>query len=180
MLLRAALAGIGVPPTDFFDASPEMMKFVQIAGALLVFLVSLDAFAQTQPNHRKEALAKGKTIFIYTQTDFIKQAEVEQALLEQPEFDQWELEVVDRPEMADLILEVKRVPLTTNFPFRVVDSVSKRIVVAGQVSSLFGSASQRIARQVMKQMKPFRNGGQNTAKAPANQANPQVPEPRDN
>jgi hypothetical protein len=157
-----------------------MMKFVHFASAILVFLVSFDAFAQTQPNHRKEALAKARTIFICTQTDFIKQAEVEQALLEQPEFDQWELEVVDRPEMADLILEVKRVPLTTNFPFRVVDAVSKRIVVAGQVSSLFGSASQRIARQFLKQMKPFRNGGQDAGKAPASPAKPPVPEQRDN
>lgn len=132
-----------------------MTKIVWLGIALFFIFANFEAKAQ-QPDHEKESLSKAQTIYIDCQSQFVKQAEVESALREQPEFRKWKLEIVTRPQLADLVVEIHRTPFTTNFPFRVVDTVANRVVMAGEVSSLFGTVSGRVARSMMKQMKKYR------------------------
>lgn len=132
-----------------------MTKIVWIGIALFFIFANFESKAQ-QPDHEKESLSKAQTIFVDCQSQFVKQAEVENALREQPEFRKWKLEIVTRPQLADLVVEIHRTPFTTNFPFRVLDTIGNRVVMSGEVSSLFGTVSGRVARSMMKQMKKFR------------------------
>ncbi len=149
-----------------------MTKIVWLSVALFFIFANFQAKAQ-QPDHEKESLSKAQTIFVDCQSQFVKQAEVENALREQPEFRKWKLEIVTRPQLADLVVEIHRIPFTTNFPFRVLDTVGNRVVMSGEVSSLFGTVSGRVARSMMKQMKKYRPGSSSEAK-------PAEPERRDN
>jgi hypothetical protein len=149
-----------------------MTKIVWLSVALFFIIANFQAKAQ-QPDHERESLSKAQTIFVDCQSQFVKQAEVENALREQPEFKKWKLEIVTRPQLADLVVEVHRTPFTTNFPFRVLDTVANRVVMSGEVSSLFGTVSGRLARSMMKQMKKYRPDSPSDAK-------PAEPERRDN
>lgn len=132
-----------------------MTKILWLGIALFFIVSNFEARAQ-QPDHEKESLSKAQTVYVDCRSQFVKQAEVENALREQPEFRKWKLEIVTRPQLADLVVEINRTPFTTNFPFRVVDTVGNRVVMSGEVSSLFGTVSGRVARSMMKQMKKYR------------------------
>lgn len=141
-----------------------MTKIVWLSVALFFIVSNVQVRGQQAVDHEKEALLQSKTIFVESRSEFVKNAEVENALRSQPEFKQWKLEIVSRRELADLVVEIHRTPFTTNFPFRVIDSVSLRVVMSGEVSSLFGTVSGRVARSMMKQMRKYRPVGDTAAK----------------
>src|SRR5258705_2453554 len=111
-------------------------------SVLLLFAAAASIFAHTQAAtaERKMALATIKTIYVSSHTHYVKQAELEKALLKHKEFDEWGLELTREEHKADVVLEVNRAAFQNNFPFSVIDRRTKVVLAAGEVNSLGGTA----------------------------------------
>jgi len=102
---------------------------------------------------RKTTLANAKVIYIDSRTHFVKQAELEKALLKHKEFDEWGLELTRDLRSADVIVEVKRAAFQNNFPYSVVDRRTKVVLAAGEVNSIGGTAYGKIASQLIEKIR---------------------------
>src|SRR5215469_7585247 len=100
-----------------------------------------------------ELLARGKTIFVITDSFFVKKEQLERGLINRKELEDWGLHVVQSPENADLILKVRRAPFQNNFPFTISDRVSGIVVMGGTVNSLFGTVPDKIAARLAEKLK---------------------------
>jgi len=65
-----------------------------------------------------ELLARSRSIYVTSDTVFVKREDMEKYLLRQKELEEFRLHVVKSKQDADLILQIKRVPFTNNFPIR--------------------------------------------------------------
>ncbi|HKD13459.1 MAG TPA: hypothetical protein VKE71_02845 [Candidatus Angelobacter sp.] len=104
-----------------------------------------------------DLLARGKTIFVITDSFFVKKEQLERGLINRKELGDWGLHVVESPQTADLILKVRRAPFQNNFPFTITDRVSGIVVMGGTVNSLFGTVPGKIAARLadkLKEIKP--------------------------
>jgi hypothetical protein len=101
----------------------------------------------------EDLLAKGKTIFVVSNTYFVKKEQMERGLLNRKELQAWGFRLVENKDRADLILQVERAPFQNNFPFTITDRVSNVVVVAGEVNSLFGNVPDKISAQVVEKLK---------------------------
>jgi hypothetical protein len=123
---------------------------------------ALGAIAATGLNQRvapatvlsnNELLARGKTIFVITDSFFVKKEQLERGLINRKELGDWGIHVVQSPENADLVLKVRRAPFQNNFPFTITDRVSGIVVMGGTVNSLFGTVPGKIAARLAEKLK---------------------------
>ena len=77
-------------------------------------------------------------------------------LLKKSDFSQLGLAITNDRNAADLVIEVDRLAFSTHFPYVVVDQKNNTIVASGEVNSLFGTASAKIANAFTKQLKAAR------------------------
>src|SRR5215472_6536681 len=100
-----------------------------------------------------ELLARGKTIYVISDSFFVKKEQMEKGLINRKELGEWGLHVVDSAQNADLILKVRRAPFQNNFPFTLTDRVSGIVVMGGTVNSLFGTVPGKIAGRIADKLK---------------------------
>lgn len=103
-----------------------------------------------------DLLARGKTIFVITDSFFVKKEELEKGLINRKELTDWGLHVVESQQTADLILKVRRAPFQNNFPFTITDRVSGIVVMGGTVNSLFGTVPGKIAARLADKLKEIK------------------------
>jgi hypothetical protein len=104
----------------------------------------------------------------------MKRENLESSLLGRAEFKAWDMQVTGRPELADLLIRVRRVPFTNHFTYAVTDRATDTIVMAGKVDSLAGTVYGLIADEIVHKMKVFR--GDPPAEKPSQSA-PATPTP---
>ena len=92
-----------------------------------------------------QLLAQAKTIFVKTNSYFVKKEQLERGLIQRKELNELGLHVIEDESQADLVLTVQRAPFQNNFPFTFVDRVSGIVVMGGTVNSFFGTVSGKIA-----------------------------------
>lgn len=100
-----------------------------------------------------QLLAQAKTIFVKSNSFFVKKEQLERGLLQRKELNDLGLHVVDEETQADLILTVRRAPFQNNFPFTFTDRVSGIVVMGGTVNSLFGTVPGKIAGRLADRLK---------------------------
>jgi len=103
-----------------------------------------------------DLLGRGKTIFVITDSFFVKKEELEKGLINRKELTDWGLHVVESPQTADLILKVRRAPFQNNFPFTITDRVSGIVVMGGTVNSLFGTVPGKISARLAEKLKEIK------------------------
>lgn len=91
-----------------------------------------------------------------SRSGFFNPDELADKLMRKPEFSQMGLSVTKDRSAADLVIEVDRIPFSTRFPYVIVDPGNRTVVGSGQVTSLFGTATGKIATEFMKQLKAAR------------------------
>ena len=104
----------------------------------------------------KELVSRAKSIYVDSETFYMKRENLESSLLGRAEFKAWDLQVTERRDLADLLITVKRVPFTNHFTYRVVDRLTDTVVMAGKVDSLAGTVYGLIADEIVHKMKVFR------------------------
>ncbi len=128
---------------------------------ILLFLMALSAtFALAQNNARlpgnKELIAKAKSLYVDSDTFYMKREQLQSSLLGRDEFKAWDLQIIERKDLADLIVNVKRVPFSNHFIYTVTDRETTTVVMAGKVDSLAGTVYGLIADEIVHKMKDFR------------------------
>jgi hypothetical protein len=132
---------------------------------LFAFLVAIGALAllelaSAQQERRlptnKELVAKAHSVYVETDTFYMKREALESSLLGKPEFKAWEMQVTGKREFADLVVHVKRIPFSNHFLYTVTDTDTGTIVMAGKVDSLAGTVYGQIAGEICDKMKVLR------------------------
>jgi hypothetical protein len=104
----------------------------------------------------KELVSQARTVYVESQTFYMKRENLVSSLLGRSEFKAWDLRITGRREFSDLIVAVKRVPFTNHFTYTVTDRRSDTIVMAGKVDSLAGTVYGLIADEIVHKMKVLR------------------------
>ena len=127
------------------------------ASLLIVLLAAALVFAQqdTIPDNR-QLVARAKTIYVESDTFYMKRENLESSLLGRPEFKAWDLQITGRKNLADLLIKVKRIPFSNHFNYTVRDRQTDTIVMAGKVDSLAGTVYGLIADEIVHKMKVLR------------------------
>ena len=127
------------------------------ASFLIVLLAAALVFAQqdTIPDNR-QLVARAKTIYVESDTFYMKRENLESSLLGRPEFKAWDLQITGRKNLADLLIKVKRIPFSNHFNYTVRDRQTETIVMAGKVDSLAGTVYGLIADEIVHKMKVLR------------------------
>lgn len=100
-----------------------------------------------------ELLARSRTIYVESDTVFVKRADMEKYLLRQKELEEYRLHVVQTKQDADLILHIKRVPFTNNFPYSITDRVSSIVLMQGEIDALPSKVPPQIASALADKLK---------------------------
>ena len=100
-----------------------------------------------------ELLARSRTIFVVSDSVFVKKADMEKYLLRQKELEEFRLHVVQSKQDADLILLIKRIPFTNNFPYSITDRVSSIVLMQGEIDALPSKVPAQIAAALADKLK---------------------------
>jgi hypothetical protein len=125
--------------------------------ALISFISSV-CFAQqgSRLPDNKELVTKARSYYVETDTFYMKREALESSLLGQAEFKAWNLQIIGKQELADMVVRVKRVPFSNHFSYTVTDRETDTIVMAGKVDSLAGTVYGRIAKEIVEKMVALR------------------------
>lgn len=138
-----------------------MIKKPMLLFCLLITVCTV----QAQNNRRvldvpvpdnKELVERARTVYVESQTFYMKRENLISSLLGRKEFKAWDLRITDRKDFSDLVVVVKRVPFTNHFTYAVTDRRSETVVMAGKVDSLAGTVYGLIADEIVHKMKVFR------------------------
>jgi hypothetical protein len=138
-------------------------------AVLALALVELASAQDRRLPTNKELVSKAQSVYVETDTIYMKREALESSLLGKPEFKAWDMQVTGKWQLADLLIEVKRIPLSNHFLYTVTDRSTDTIVMAGKVDSLAGTVYGQIAGEICDKMKVLR-GDPLAAKAPTAQA----------
>jgi hypothetical protein len=131
---------------------------------LFSFIVSLIITAalssRAQDSRRlptnKELVSQAQSVYVQSDTFYMKRENLESSLLGRAEFKAWDMQITGKPQVADLLVRVRRVPFTNHFTYTVTDRRTDTIVMAGKVDSLAGTVYGLIADEIVHKMKVFR------------------------
>jgi hypothetical protein len=145
-----------------------------LAFLLAVFALAMVELGRAQKDHRlpgnKELVSKAQSVYVQSDTFYMKRENLESSLLGRAEFKAWDIQITGKPGLADLLIRVRRVPFTNHFTYTATDRETDTIVMAGKVDSLGGTVYGLIADEIVHKMKVFR--GDPLAKPQTAQANP--------
>lgn len=110
-------------------------------------------------NPPQSRMVTGRRIFVASRSKFLNVSELEDKLRRDARFSALGLEITRSLDCADLILDVDRTPFTTNFNYAIVDASKKSVLSNGHANSLFGTASGKIAGQVLEKLSSARAVG---------------------
>ena len=117
---------------------------------------------------KKELVARAQSVCVESETVYMTRENLQSSLLGKDEFKAWDIQVTGKPQLADLLIRVRRVPFTNHFTYAVTDRATDTIVMAGKVDSLAGTVYGLIADEIVHKMKVFR--GDPLAKTPGQTA----------
>jgi len=128
---------------------------------LLICSAAAAGFAQDQPRipDNKELVTRARSLYVISNTFYMKRESLESSLLGRKEFKAWDLQITADARRADLWVRVRRVPFTNHFTYTVTDRETETVVIAGKVDSLAGTVYGLIADEIVHKMKVYREGG---------------------
>ena len=100
-----------------------------------------------------ELLARSRTIYVVSDSVFVKKADMEKYLLRQKELEEYRLHVVQSKQDADLILQIKRIPFTNSFPYSITDRVSSIVLMQGEIDAFPSKVPAQIATALAEKLK---------------------------
>ncbi len=125
---------------------------------LLICTITVVGFAQTRPRipDNKELVTRARSLYVESDTFYVKRENLESSLLGRAEFKTWDLQITASPRRADMWVRVRRIPFTNHFTYTVTDRKTETIVMAGKVDSLAGTVYGLIADEIVHKMKVYR------------------------
>lgn len=100
----------------------------------------------TMPSPLRDA----RVLFVRSRSEFLHASLLEKKLMARPEFSRLGLAITREASEAEIVIDVERSSFTTKFTYSLLDPSTEHVLATGQVNSLFGTASGKIAKAVMK------------------------------
>jgi len=126
-------------------------RFVQSAPAQ-----STAGGASTQ-NESRDLLRAARTVFIWSDTVYLRPELLENALRGRADFQSLEIAIVKDRQAADLVINLNRPLFTFDFTYSVIHRPSSKLVASGKVTAFDGNgAAPKIAKELIKQMQSTR------------------------
>jgi hypothetical protein len=124
----------------------------------LILLISSTGFAQQRSRlpDNKELVTKSRSFYVVSDSFYMKREALQSSLLGQAEFKAWDLQITSKRNLADMLVEVRRVPFSNHFSYTVTHRETETIVMAGKVDSLAGTVYGQIAHEIVQKMKALR------------------------
>lgn len=97
-------------------------------------------------------LRAARYVHVRTKSVYFKDTELENELRRHTEFHQMGLLVTRDEGAADLVIEVGRKVFTTRFVYTVLDARTRLVLMSGKVSSVGGTAADKIAGEFVRKM----------------------------
>lgn len=104
----------------------------------------------------KELVSRARSVYVESDTFYLKREHLESSLLGRKEFKAWEMQITERRNLADLLIRVKRVPFSNHFNYTVTDRATQTVAMAGKVDSMAGTVYGLIADEIVHKMKVYR------------------------
>ncbi|HEX5602295.1 MAG TPA: hypothetical protein VFX63_07080 [Pyrinomonadaceae bacterium] len=119
--------------------------------------------AETNP---KTLLRNARVMYISTHTDFIDEAQLQNELRKRPEFQTWQLAIIDggrKRDIADVVIEIDRPLFTYIFTYQIINRGNGIVLATGKVTAFDGNfAAPMLAKRIIEEMKVAR--GESKAK----------------
>lgn len=110
--------------------------------------------AETDP---KTLLRKARVIFINSHTEFFAEVELQNALRKRPEFETWQMAIVDgwqKRDVADVAIEIDRPLFTYIFTYKIINRSNGIVLATGKVTAFDGNiAAPMLAKRIIEEMK---------------------------
>jgi len=119
--------------------------------------------AETNP---KTLLRNARVMYINTHTDFIDDVQLQNELRKRPEFETWQMAIVDglrKENVADIVIDIDRPLFTYIFTYRITSRSNGIILATGKVTAFDGNfAAPMLAKRIIEEIKVAR--GENKKK----------------
>jgi hypothetical protein len=113
--------------------------------------------AETNP---QTLLRNARVMYIYTHTDFIDDVQLQNELRKRPEFETWQLAIVDgfrKRDVADIVIDIDRPLFTYTFTYRITSRSNGIVLGTGKVTAFDGNiAAPMLAKRIIEEMKVAR------------------------
>jgi hypothetical protein len=113
--------------------------------------------AETNP---KTLLRKARVIYVSTHTDFIDEVQLQNELRKRPEFETWQMAIVDgfrKQDVADIVIDIDRPLFTYTFTYQITNRSNGIVLATGKVTAFDGNiAAPMLAKRIIEEMKVAR------------------------
>ncbi|MGJ5818668.1 hypothetical protein [Paludibaculum fermentans] len=138
-----------------------MRQFKNLRWALLSpFLIAISALPAKPAGHCDanpvSPWCRAKTIFICSRSGYMREAELERAILQKPEFVKTGLVITRDMNSADLVLEVRRKAFTSQFTLSVIDRRAQLLIGSDRSNSIGGHIEPKLANDFIKMLRANR------------------------
>ncbi len=133
----------------------KTVLLLSIIAATSLAFAQQEAQQEAIPDNR-ELVTRAKTVYVESDSFYMKRENLESSLLGRAEFKAWGLRITGRKTLADLMIKVKRIPFSNHFTYTVTDRQTDTVVMAGKVDSLAGTVYGLIADEIVHKMKVLR------------------------
>ena len=116
--------------------------------------------AETNP---KGLLASARVVYIFSDTSFFEEVQLQNALRKRPEFETWQMAIVDgrgKPEVADVRIEIDRPLFTYTFTYQIINRSNGIVLATGKVTAFDGNdAAPKLAQRIIDDIRVARGEG---------------------
>jgi hypothetical protein len=113
----------------------------------------------------RSLLGSARTVFVAANTSYFEPVQLQNALRKRPEFEAWEMAIIDawdKRDIADVIIEVDRPVFTFIFTYKVTDRSTGILLTSGKVTAFDGNAAAPLlAERIVEDLKKARAVGAN-------------------
>lgn len=113
--------------------------------------------AETNP---KTLLRNARVVYVAVHTGFIEEVQLQNELRKRPEFETWQMAIVDgwkKQDVADIIIDIDRPLFTYIFTYQITSRSTGIVLATGKVTAFDGNfASPMLAKRIIEEMKVAR------------------------
>ena len=113
--------------------------------------------AETNP---KTLLRNARILFVCSDTSFFEEVQLQNALRKRPEFETWQLAMVDgwqKRDVADVVIEIDRPLFTYDFTYHIINRSNGVVLATGKVVAWDGkAAAPKLAERIIEEIKVAR------------------------
>ena len=113
--------------------------------------------AETNP---KTLLRNARVVYVSVHTDFIEEVQLQNELRKRPEFETWQLAIVDgwkKQDVADIVIDIDRPLFTYTFTYQITSRSNGIVLSTGKVTAFDGNfAAPMLAKRIIEEMKVAR------------------------